>query len=553
MPQNFPVKGDLSKVTQAEIDRISAKPSAQRTSSEQAFLDARAIYLTNTILELDSSNDILRCAGNTLPADGLSGFAKGCVFIKLNASAGVSGTYENVGTSSSCDFNLVSSSSGTIFDVRNYGAKFDGTTDDKTAIQAALNAANAAGGGIVEMPAGTAKYSGVMTVYPNTTVRGQGSRVTKLLTTATSGALPGGAAFQSSTNSDDFIRFEGFELGGQGEDATSGTGITFGTGGVHSFLSFKDLYIHDFPNHCLFVEDPILSTFERLWLKNAGQDGLYINIGTSCTFTAIYATGCDRSGIHLKSHTYSVLNGCAAEYCTTGYWMEGSNNIVLNGCGGEIAMDADAGSTGTVAHYRLQSSSHITMNSCYSTKFAYLHSVSAYHIYITGSDNIGINQFRGKAPSGGADPGEAPTNTILIDAASEVHGRNVEFETMLGDGQSGTFKTFVSSGGTRSGSEKDDGNSGTADTVDWGASNFHKSTLTGNVTYTFTAPNGPAELFLKVTQDATGSRTITWPATVKWPSGSAPTITATANKSDLFRFYWDGANYWGSTVGQNYS
>lgn len=97
-------------------------------------------------------------------------------------------------------------------------------------------------------------------------------------------------------------------------------------------------------------------------------------------------------------------------------------------------------------------------------------------------------------------------------------------------------------------SEVDDGNSSTADTIDWTTGNFHKSTLTGNVTYTFTAPSGPTTLVLKLVQDATGSRTATWPASVKWPGGTAPTLTTDANATDLISFYYDGTNYWGSSV-----
>lgn len=95
--------------------------------------------------------------------------------------------------------------------------------------------------------------------------------------------------------------------------------------------------------------------------------------------------------------------------------------------------------------------------------------------------------------------------------------------------------------------ETDNGNSGTADTIDWTASNKQRSTLTGNCTFTFTAPGGPCSLVLKLIQDGTGSRTVTWPATVHWPGGTAPTLTTTANKVDIITFYWDGTTYFGNS------
>jgi len=94
--------------------------------------------------------------------------------------------------------------------------------------------------------------------------------------------------------------------------------------------------------------------------------------------------------------------------------------------------------------------------------------------------------------------------------------------------------------------ETDNGNSSTADTIDWGVSNKQKSTLTGNCTFTFTAPTGPASLLLKLVQDATGSRTVTWPATVHWSGGTAPILTTTVAKVDIITFYWDGTTYFGS-------
>ena len=76
-------------------------------------------------------------------------------------------------------------------------------------------------------------------------------------------------------------------------------------------------------------------------------------------------------------------------------------------------------------------------------------------------------------------------------------------------------------------------------------------TLTGNATITMpTAVSGKSFImFLK--QDATGSRSVTW-STVKWPSGTAPVITSTASRQDIYSFFSDGTNWYGVTVSQNY-
>lgn len=96
-------------------------------------------------------------------------------------------------------------------------------------------------------------------------------------------------------------------------------------------------------------------------------------------------------------------------------------------------------------------------------------------------------------------------------------------------------------------------NTSTAYTIDNTNGTLQILTLTGNCTFTFpTATAGKSfTLFLK--QDATGSRTVTWPASVKWPGGTAPTITATASKADKYVFTADGSSWVGSNAGQNYT
>jgi hypothetical protein len=77
-------------------------------------------------------------------------------------------------------------------------------------------------------------------------------------------------------------------------------------------------------------------------------------------------------------------------------------------------------------------------------------------------------------------------------------------------------------------------------------------TLTGNATITMPTAVAGKSFIILLRQDATGSRAVTW-STVKYPSGTAPTITATASKQDIFSFFSDGTSWYGTTVGQNYT
>lgn len=58
------------------------------------------------ILLQDDAEDVLIARGTTVPS-AESGYAKGCLFIKTDASDGTKGLYENQGTNSDCDFNLI--------------------------------------------------------------------------------------------------------------------------------------------------------------------------------------------------------------------------------------------------------------------------------------------------------------------------------------------------------------------------------------------------------------------------------------------------------------
>jgi len=83
-------------------------------------------------------------------------------------------------------------------------------------------------------------------------------------------------------------------------------------------------------------------------------------------------------------------------------------------------------------------------------------------------------------------------------------------------------------------------------TVDWDKGNIVDFTFgAANEVFTFTAPTRSGTFIIKLKQDATGSRTATWPASVKWVGGAAPTLSTAGASEDIITFYYDGTSYYG--------
>jgi hypothetical protein len=95
-------------------------------------------------------------------------------------------------------------------------------------------------------------------------------------------------------------------------------------------------------------------------------------------------------------------------------------------------------------------------------------------------------------------------------------------------------------------------NTSTAITVDLANGTVQNLTLTGNATITMPTAVAGKSFIIILSQDATGSRTVTW-STVSWPSATAPTVTSTASKRDIFSFFSNGTSWFGTTIGQNYT
>lgn len=91
------------------------------------------------------------------------------------------------------------------------------------------------------------------------------------------------------------------------------------------------------------------------------------------------------------------------------------------------------------------------------------------------------------------------------------------------------------------------GSINTDTTIDWSLGSYATATITGALTFTFSNPAASGKAcvaYLQLTNG--GSAVITWPGSVTWSGGTAPTLRASG--VDLLRFYTqDGGTTWFGT------
>jgi len=89
----------------------------------------------------------------------------------------------------------------------------------------------------------------------------------------------------------------------------------------------------------------------------------------------------------------------------------------------------------------------------------------------------------------------------------------------------------------------------TTTTLDLSNGNLLELVLTGPTTLAFSNPK-IGTYIIKIKQDGTGGRTLTFPI-MKWADAAVPTITTAANAIDLITLIYDGTHYYGSCL-QNF-
>ncbi len=145
---------------------------------------------------------------------------------------------------------------------------------------------------------------------------------------------------------------------------------------------------------------------------------------------------------------------------------------------------------------------------------------------VVGTNNLAYAQISGGGTGDVVGPGSSTDNGIpRFDGTG---GKTLQAATGASIDDDGVA-TFKSTKGTEVNLSD-----GATITWDWRDGSFANVTLGGNRTLAITNPATPKAAIIRVKQDGTGARSLTWPATVKWPGGVTPTLTTTVGRSDVF-------------------
>ena len=162
---------------------------------------------------------------------------------------------------------------------------------------------------------------------------------------------------------------------------------------------------------------------------------------------------------------------------------------------------------------------------------------------LTGTPNIVVGSVTAASGSVSGNFSVAGTLTYEdvtnIDSVGLITARN-GIDVLAG------ISTFQGVDNEKRVTEKINTVSGTA--IDCAEGNYYTKTVTGATAFTFTNVPTSVAYFLTIEVTCNGSNAVTWPASVKWPADTAPSITD--GKTTLFMFVTDdgGTRWRGSSL-----
>ncbi|MFJ9101286.1 glycosyl hydrolase family 28-related protein [Streptomyces sp. NPDC102405] len=243
--------------------------------------------------------------------------------------------------------------------VRSYGALGNGTHDDTSAIQAAINACPP--GGVVYFPRGVYKTTATLDLGNGVTLLGShanlmigpgmtgaeyqafiqpatpftGTSVIQIIGDATVTGHPDISGEQRLTN----LMLDGSQLTG-----TSIDGL-YAKGNVQNVV-LDNFTVRQMPNNGIVTASRADATYPYSWrlhhvmVDNCHANGILFTGNTDLTLDDVQAIGCFAQGIVLTNSTNTQITNCRAEWCgshgfrITGNWgdWQGSGGMLMANC-----------------------------------------------------------------------------------------------------------------------------------------------------------------------------------------------------------------------------
>ncbi len=239
------------------------------------------------------------------------------------------------------------------FDVAEFGTVGNGVADDTKAINEAILAAEASGGGIVIFPKGTFKC---MAVRPKSAVtlqgQGWGESILKGFDDKSDNGLIDGTGYFSEASP--LTEFNMYDLELDGRDMNR-NGYHYNRKGIgNQWIRnsiFHNIFVHDTPATGIGTDFTINVYFSSCLVKDCGTQGRVGNgigsngfgIGVGDVTEVVVFSGCQAIGIANNGFTleaqvtqgvgYASITDCYTERCqNSGYSNSGSRGVTIDGC-----------------------------------------------------------------------------------------------------------------------------------------------------------------------------------------------------------------------------
>lgn len=219
--------------------------------------------------------------------------------------------------------------------VQTFGALGNGSHDDTTAIQAAINALPTQGG-TVYLPAGTYVITDAINLRNALRILGDGNSATVIYQTNTAKNGLQGTDILS-------LGLEDFRLSGPTTGTGCGISLTRVNDAATNYVVATNLYVRTFGSHGIYMTNGIVSSFTNVVAEiNAGHGfnlvGLAGIAGTSVGFHSCFANQNGGTGFRLDTMNYSSFHACASEKQPIDYEVINCIGVTYNGCGSESNM-----------------------------------------------------------------------------------------------------------------------------------------------------------------------------------------------------------------------